>query len=118
MTALHDLEAGENTRPAPTLTDCALRAAHWKAARDGLDGEAIDLLDSHGTAPTRVLLAGLIEHVRPALEELGDYDMARDELARISEEGNGAIRQRRAWRRRREVADVIAELATATTTFD
>ena len=40
--------------------------------------------------------------------------MVRAELARIAEQGNGAMRQRRAWRRRGEVADVIAEAATAT----
>jgi carboxylate-amine ligase len=38
----------------------------------------------------------------------------RSELARITTQGNGALRQRRAWRRRGEVADIIAEAATAT----
>jgi carboxylate-amine ligase len=112
------LDASERGEPVPRLDDWALRAAHWKAAHDGLDGEAIDLAGDCSTAPARVLLAGFIERLRPALEALGDYEMARDELERIAEQGNGAIRQRRTWRRRKEVADVIAELATATTTFD
>jgi carboxylate-amine ligase len=115
MTALDARERGE---PVPRLDDWMLRAAHWKAARDGLDGEAIDLAGDFSTAPARVLLAAFIEHLRPALEALGDYEMARDELARIADQGNGAMRQCRAWRRRKEVADVIDELATATTTFD
>ena len=80
--------------------------------------QAIDLAGDCSMAPARVLLAGFIERLRPALEALGDYDMARDELARIAEQGNGAMRQCRAWRGRKEVADVIDELATATTTFD
>ncbi|MGV0745177.1 glutamate--cysteine ligase 2 [Mycolicibacterium sp. XJ870] len=113
MTAL---DAHENGEPTPPMTDYVLRAAYWKSAHDGLAGEAIDLMESHATAPTRALVEGLIERVRPALEALGDYDMARDELARIAEQGNGAMRQRQAWRRRGEVADVIAELAAATTT--
>jgi carboxylate-amine ligase len=50
------------------------------------------------------------------LQALGDYEMARDELARIIEQGNGATRQRRAWSRRRDVTDVVAELASATKT--
>jgi glutamate---cysteine ligase / carboxylate-amine ligase len=112
------LDARERGDPVPQLADWTLRAAHWKAAHDGLDGEAIDLADGRSVAPTRVLLAGLIERLRPALDALGDYDLARDELARIAEQGNGAMRQRRAWRRRAEVADVVAELASATTTFD
>ena len=111
MTALEDERCGEGV---PPLAPHALRAAYWKSARDGLDGQAIDLVEGHASRPARELLAGLVDHVRPALEALGDYDMARAELARIAEEGNGAMRQRRAWRRRGEVADVIAEAATAT----
>ena len=91
-----------------------MTAAYWKAARDGLDGQAIDLVESHASVPARVLLMGLVDRVRPALEALGDYDMVSEELARIAEQGNGAMRQRRVWRRRGEVADVIAEAATAT----
>jgi carboxylate-amine ligase len=110
MTALDDERRDE---PSPPLTPHALKAAYWKSARDGLDGQAIDLLESHALVPARVLLERLVEHVRPALEAVGDYDMARDELARIAEEGNGAMRQRRVWARRHDVADVIAELAAA-----
>ena len=111
MTALEDERRGEGVAP---LAAHALDAAYWKSARDGLDGQAIDLVNGHASGPARDLLAGLVDHVRPALEALGEYDMARAELARIAEEGNGAMRQRRAWRRRGEVADVIAEAATAT----
>ena len=111
MTAL---EAERSAEPTPRIVTPALRAAYWRSARDGLEGEAVDLAETHATAPARVLLAGLIEHVRPALEALGDFDMARSELARVVEQGNGAMRQLRAWRRRGEVGDVIDELATAT----
>jgi carboxylate-amine ligase len=55
----------------------------------------------------------LVDHVRPALEDVGDYDMVNAELARLDDEGNGAMRQRRAWRRRHDVKDVLAELAAA-----
>ena len=111
MTALEDERRGDGV---PPLSSQALRAAYWKSARDGLDGHAIDLVETHASAPARELLAGLVDHVRPALEALGDYDMARAELTRIAEEGNGAMRQRQAYRRRDEVADVLAEAATAT----
>jgi carboxylate-amine ligase len=111
MTAFEDERRGE---PTPPLTPHALKAAYWKSARDGLDGQAIDLLESHAPVPARKLLEGMVDHLRPALEAVGDYDMAKAELARIDSEGNGAMRQRRAWRRRHEVADVIAELAAAT----
>jgi glutamate---cysteine ligase / carboxylate-amine ligase len=98
----------------PPLSPHALKAAYWKSARDGLDGMAIDLFESHAPVPARELLQRLVEHVRPALEDVGDYDMVAAELARLAVEGNGAMRQRRAWRRREDARDVIAELAAAT----
>ncbi|QRY45924.1 glutamate--cysteine ligase [Mycolicibacterium boenickei] len=110
MTAMTDHDDGE---PAPRLADCQIRAAHWKAARDGLDGDGIDLLGDQSTVPVRDLLDRFVDTVRPALVALGDYDMVRDELGRVVAEGNGAMRQRRAWRRRGEIADVISELAAA-----
>jgi carboxylate-amine ligase len=111
MTALDDERRGLQM---PPLTPHALRAAYWKAARDGLEGDALDLTESHHCVSTRTLLDRMIEHVRPALEAVGDYDLVTGELDRIVEEGNGAMRQRRAWQRRHDVADVIAEAAAAT----
>ena len=111
MTALAAEQRGESLAP---LAPHALRAAYWKSARYGLDGQAIDLTESHASVPAVTLLNGLVDQVRPALEAVGDYDMVRAELARIAEQGNGAMRQRRAWRRRHDVADVLAEAATAT----
>ncbi|SHY47468.1 carboxylate-amine ligase [Mycobacteroides abscessus subsp. abscessus] len=44
--------------------------------------------------------------------------MARAELARIVEQGNGAMRQRRAWCTSGNVKDVISEIAIATIDFN
>jgi carboxylate-amine ligase len=96
------------------LTSHALKAAYWKAARDGLDGRAIDLADTHAPVPAARLLSNLVDRIEPALKALGDDDMVREELTRIAAEGNGAMRQRRAWLQRHEVGDVIEEAATAT----
>ena len=92
----------------------ALTAAYWKSARDGLDGEAIDLTDSHAPRPRGRCWTRLVDRVRPALDALGDYDWCATNWTASPSEGNGAMRQRRAWRRRGDVADVIAEAATAT----
>lgn len=110
MTAMSAHDDGES---APHLADCLIRAAHWKAAHDGLDGDGIDLLGDQSTVPVRDLLDRFLERVRPALSQLGDYEMVRGEIARVAAEGNGAMRQRRAWRKRGEIRDVISELATA-----
>lgn len=111
MTALEDERSGE---PTPPLSAHALKAAYWKSARDGLDGDAVDLMESHQRVPAREVLDRLVEHIRPALEAVGDYDLVSDGLRRVTEDGNGAMRQRRAWQRRGDVRDVVAEAAEAT----
>ncbi|OBA98613.1 carboxylate--amine ligase [Mycobacteriaceae bacterium 1482268.1] len=111
MTALDAEKRDEGLAP---LSPYALRAAYWKSARDGLGGDAIDLTESHASMPAAELLGRLVEHIRPALEDVGDYDLVRAELSRIVSDGNGAMRQRRAWQRRHDVDDVLAEAATAT----
>jgi carboxylate-amine ligase len=111
MTALENYRNGAIPPRPPAET---LRTAYWKAARDGLNGHAIDLTGEPEPRPTRSLLTGLIEHIRPALESLGEYQRVSSELGRVAEQGNGAMRQIGAWRRRGEVMDVIAEAAAAT----
>jgi len=110
MTAVDDEDRGE---AIPPLSPHALKAAYWRAARYGLDGELIDL-DSHALQPAPVQLEAFVDRVKPALTALDDYDWVRTEVRRIAQEGNGAMRQRRAWRRRREVSDVVDEAASAT----
>lgn len=110
MTLLDDERGGA---PVAPLAPHVLKAAYWKAAREGLDGDGVDL-EHHVAAPIRTLLDGLVEHIRPALETAGDYDLVTAGLKRLADVGNGAIRQRRAWQRGHDVGDVIAEAATAT----
>ena len=51
-----------------------LRAAYWRAARDGLDGDGVDLTETHAAVPAVDLLDRLVDRVRPALNAVGDYD--------------------------------------------
>ncbi|CAN3130666.1 glutamate--cysteine ligase [Mycobacterium sp. smrl_JER01] len=114
MTALADERRGEPLLP---LTPYVLKAAYWKAAREGLDGDGVDL-EHHTPSPMPALLAGLVERVRPALQAAGDHELVVDGLARLSELGNGAARQRRAWHRNHDVGDVLTEAAAATLETD
>ena len=99
MTVLDEIRCGTaETR----ISDPVLRAKYWRAARDGLVGCAVGPLQDMLTA------------VDPALRSIGEYDYVTSELVRIVADGNGAIRQRRAWQRRGNVADVLAEAAEAT----
>ena len=111
MTVVEDEEQGQPVQP---LVPHVLKAASWKAARYGLEGDLIDLADSHALLPAPVLLDALVDLVKPALTATGDYDMVRAEVSRVVDVGNGAARQRRAWRRNHDVADVIEEVAAAT----
>jgi glutamate---cysteine ligase / carboxylate-amine ligase len=111
MTAL---DTSARSDDVPRLPTAALRAAYWKAAHDGLSGRAIDLSYDHGSVPAREQLSRLVGRVRPALDALGEYDHVVGELDRIAAQGNGAMRQLRAWRKRNEAMDVIAEAAAAT----
>jgi carboxylate-amine ligase len=95
MTALHSSDQ-------EPIKDHLLRAAYWRGARDGVEGRM------------PVLLKAFVDKLRPALEAAGDYDYAVAELDRVLQDGNGAARQRRAWRRRKDIDDVLAEVAAAT----
>jgi carboxylate-amine ligase len=85
--------AGSAGQPRPEHLDIAL----WQAAQNGLDGPLIDL-QTATLVPARQQLEALVRHIRPALEELGDYPAVREGLARVLSEGNGAQRQRQAMR--------------------
>lgn len=104
------LERGER---APEVPGEVLRAAYWNAARFGLDGNSLDPV-SRRVVPARTLLSTLLDHVAPALDELGDRTFVADAVAAVLARGNGAHRQLTAFRAHGRVSDVVAELADAT----
>jgi carboxylate-amine ligase len=112
MTALAAERGGHH---APKVDDHIVRAAYWKAAHDGLDGQMIDVIEGWATAPTSRVLGEWLGLLQPALDELGDSEWVHAEVGRLLRDGNGAMRQRAAWRERHEIADVIAVAAKATT---
>lgn len=111
MTAL---EAERSGAPSPRIDDHVLRAAHWKAAHDGLDGQVMDATAGWATAPTSAALGNWLQLLQPALKALGDDEWVHAEVDRVLADGNGAMRQRAAWRERHDIADVIAAAADAT----
>ncbi|WP_330255619.1 glutamate--cysteine ligase [Nocardia sp. NBC_00565] len=103
----------EERRPAPPVPAEVLRAAYWKAARSGLDGDGLDTRTGR-TVPARILLDQLIDYVTPALEQSGDQEFVAAAVAAVAARGNGARRQRAALRAHNDVTEVIDELAAAT----
>ncbi|WP_395309160.1 glutamate--cysteine ligase [Mycobacterium sp. AMU20-3851] len=113
MTALDEERRGV---PLPDVRAHELAGAYWSSARYGLDGPAVDPFSDggKGTGPAADLLRALVDRIAPALRTVGDFEFVEDELARLFERGNGAQRQRAAWLRRGEAADVIDAVAEAT----
>ncbi|MEW2355463.1 glutamate--cysteine ligase [Spirillospora sp. NPDC029432] len=91
-TALRDLDAG---REAPRADPAVCAAAVWNAARYGLEGPGVHPFEER-QVPVRRLIADLMEHITPALEETGDLREVRSLLASVLRAGSGAERQRRA----------------------
>ncbi|SDG16095.1 carboxylate-amine ligase [Sinosporangium album] len=110
VTALHDIDRGDL---GPPVAAEILRAAYWRAARDGLSGHALDPL-SGALLPARTLAQRLLDRIRPALEAAGDLAAVRDGVAAILRRGTGATRQRLAHARRGHLADVVDDLIQAT----
>lgn len=91
VTAHAALHRGHTATPLDTHR---LRAAYWRAARDGIDGHGIDPVTGHLVPATEPILR-LLDHIRPALERTGDYQQAHQAVQAVLARGNGAIQQRR-----------------------
>jgi glutamate---cysteine ligase / carboxylate-amine ligase len=89
-TAAAKVAAGE---PGPRPVSEVLRAAYWRAARDGWSGCGVDALTGR-ILPVPVQATRLVDHIRPSLEEHGDVDVISAFLRRLAAHGTGAERQR------------------------
>jgi carboxylate-amine ligase len=88
--------------PRPEL----LRAAKWRAARYGLEGDLIDP-GSGRLAPAAAVVDRLLAVLQPALEKHGEWDEVSGLVRRTLERGNGASRQRTAYARAGRMEDVV-----------
>jgi glutamate---cysteine ligase / carboxylate-amine ligase len=102
--------AGE---PLPAVRPELLRAARWRAARSGLEGELVDVLERRAV-PAPELVESLLAYLGPALEAAGDAEqvqaLARETLAR----GTGSTRQREVLEAGGRLTDVVDLLVAET----
>lgn len=103
-------------RPFPQTRHELLRAATWRAARSGLEGDLVDLASPSGPAlvPPSLLVERLISVLRPALEASGDWEQVQELSQRALVAGSSAARQRRMFGRRGELTDVVDDLLAQT----
>lgn len=102
--------AGE---PAQAGRPELLQLASWRASRSGLDDELLDPL-TFKPVPAATVIGSLLDHVRPALEDAGDYAFAREQADAVLTRGNGAQVQRAVYRRSDQLMDVVREVIDAT----
>ncbi|MGW1587837.1 carboxylate-amine ligase [Streptomyces sp. NPDC002386] len=74
-----------------------LRAASWRAARSGLEGQLVDPA-SRSAAPAGTVLRGMRARLRPALEASGDWDTVHALMEEALALGSAAHRLRRVAR--------------------
>ncbi|BCJ42703.1 putative glutamate--cysteine ligase 2-3 [Actinoplanes ianthinogenes] len=109
-TLLHEVRSGTE---GPEVSHPLLMAAHWRAAKDGLEGLGLDLA-TRETRPAWRLLRQLVDYVRPELERHGDLQMVTVLLDRLRSRGSGAARQRALLAKGTPVAGVVDWLARTT----
>ena len=93
--ALAATAAGHPTAPLPSPTQEGLAGAAWHAARHGITDQLHDPVTGR---PHKAgdIIADLLKHTLPALQETGDDRQVTALLHRLLREGTGADRQRRA----------------------
>src|SRR6478609_4935811 len=89
------------------------RAALWRAARSGLEGDLVDVIGPR-SRPAAEVVTDLVCLVRPQLEAAGDWEVVSEIAARVLIAGTSAARQRRALRRRGRLTDVVDQLIDET----
>jgi len=102
--------AGE---PAPQVRPEVVRSARWRASRDGLDGELVDL-GARQTRPAAEVVDGLVAFVRADLEDSGEWDEVSALVAQTLAQGNGARRQREVAERTGSLEELVGWLSAQT----
>jgi carboxylate-amine ligase len=109
----HESQGLHAAEPALIVLPPLGRAAVWRAARSGLEGELVDLTGPINR-PAASVITDLMNRLRPQLEATGDWDdiadLTRDALA----SGTSAARQRKSLRRRNRLSDVVDQLISDT----
>jgi carboxylate-amine ligase len=104
--------AGCEGPPPPVRTEL-LRAATWRAARFGVEGDLVDVT-SAGAVPAWNLIDQLVDFIAPALRASGDTDLVATGLDEIRRRGTGARLQRQAYAEDGRISAIVDCLAART----
>lgn len=110
ITAAAAARAGDS---GPAVNSELLRAAYWRAARDGWPGCGVDVLTGR-LSPARVRAARLVDHIGPALASSGDMASVSAFMGRLAARGGGAEMQRASAARHGDLTGVVDDLIDLT----
>jgi glutamate---cysteine ligase / carboxylate-amine ligase len=108
-----EVDAARAGTPATILSPALGRAALWRAARSGLEGDLVDVTVP-ASRPAAEVVTELVGSLRPQLEDSGDWDVVSQLTRQVLALGTSAARQRRALRRRGRLTDVVDQLIAET----
>ncbi|SEP88134.1 glutamate--cysteine ligase [Arthrobacter sp. OV608] len=109
-TAAREWRAGVPPVAVPTGL---VRLATWKASRWGLRGELLDPLTLQPASALAVVNV-LLDHIREALEDMGDLGRVEELVDDVLALGTGASRQLEVLHRAGELEAVVADAADCT----
>jgi carboxylate-amine ligase len=92
--------------PVPEAHQAVVRAARWRAARDGLDDGLVDL-GAGRVRPAAEVVGELLALLRPDLEDAGEWDEVSALAAQTLERGTGARRQREVFERTGSLVELV-----------
>ncbi|WP_211247357.1 carboxylate--amine ligase/circularly permuted type 2 ATP-grasp protein [Cryptosporangium arvum] len=107
-------DAVANRYPLTRIRGPLQRAAMWRAARSGLEGDLVDLSGFARPVPAGEAIRSLVGSLRPQLEAAGDWEYVSALAGQALARGSAADRQRRVFARRGRLADVVDMLLAET----
>jgi len=99
--------------PVPPVHPEVLRSARWRASRDGLDGQLVDLAAGRAR-PAAEVVEALLAFVGDDLEDAGEWDEVSALVAQTLGRGNGARRQREVFERTGSLVELVKWIAGET----
>ena len=110
-TAVTQTIAGDT---GPRVGAEVLRAAYWRAARDGWSGSGVDAMTGR-ILSVSAQCAQLLDHIAVAVGAAGDMSVIVAFMDRLCARGTGAEMHRASADRRGELTDVVDDLMALTT---